>query len=288
MKLKAAAKINLALDITGKKKDGYHTIFSIMQSVTLFDELEINLRQDKKINYSCNDRKFSKYENNIIKKAIDIFLEENKLENPGFDIYLTKNIPSQAGLAGGSTDAAATIVALDKLLETNLSKKAMTKIGKRVGADVPFCIYGGTALTENIGDKLSKLPELKDYFFVIIKPEISVSTELAYKEFDRLQDSIYHLDKKKILSAYSEKDHKTAIKLIENVFEQLIEVPNRPQIKAQMLKAGALNACMSGSGTAIFGVYEDEKSAKDSMEELKLKYKNVYFAKPCKEGVFTV
>lgn len=288
MKLKAAAKINLALDITGKKKDGYHTIFSIMQSVTLFDELEINLRQDKKINYSCSDRKFSKYENNIIKKAIDIFLEETKLENPGFDIYLTKNIPSQAGLAGGSTDAAATIVALDKLLETNLPKKAMIKIGKRVGADVPFCIYGGTALTENIGDKLSKLPDLKDYFFVIIKPEISVSTELAYKEFDRLQDSIYHLDKEKILSAYSKKDHKTAIKLIENVFEQLIEVPNRPQIKAQMLKAGALNACMSGSGTAIFGVYEDEKSAKDSMEELKLKYKNVYFAKPCKEGVFTV
>ena len=91
MKLKAAAKINLALDITGKKKDGYHTIFSIMQSVTLFDEIEINLRQDKKINYSCSDRKFSKYENNIIKKAIDTFLEENKLENPGFDIYLTKN-----------------------------------------------------------------------------------------------------------------------------------------------------------------------------------------------------
>ena len=143
MKLKAAAKINLALDITGKKKDGYHTIFSIMQSVTLFDEIEINLRQDKKINYSCSDRKFSKYENNIIKKAIDTFLEENKLENPGFDIYLTKNIPSQAGLAGGSTDAAATIVALNKLFETNLSKKSMIKIGKQVGADVPFCIYGG-------------------------------------------------------------------------------------------------------------------------------------------------
>lgn len=288
MKLKAAAKINLALDITGKKKDGYHTIFSIMQSVTLFDEIEINLRQDKKINYSCSDRKFSKYENNIIKKAIDIFLEENKLENPGFDIYLTKNIPSQAGLAGGSTDAAATIVALNKLFETNLSKKSMIKIGKQVGADVPFCIYGGTALTENIGDELTKLPDLKNYYFVIVKPDISVSTKEAYKEFDRLQDSVYHLDQKKILSAYSKKDHKTAIKLIENVFEQLIEVPNRPQIKLQMLKSGALNACMSGSGTAIFGVFDDENLAKDSMEELKLKYKNVYLAKSCKEGVFTV
>lgn len=288
MKLKAAAKINLALDITGKKKDGYHTIFSIMQSVTLFDEIEINLRQDKKINYSCSDRKFSKYENNIIKKAIDTFLEENKLENTGFDIYLTKNIPSQAGLAGGSTDAAATIVALDKLFETNLSKKSMIKIGKQVGADVPFCIYGGTALTENIGDELTKLPDLKNYYFVIVKPDISVSTKEAYKEFDRLQDSVYHLDIKKILSAYSKKDHKTAIKLIENVFEQLIEVPNRPQIKLQMLKSGALNACMSGSGTAIFGVFENENLAKDSMEELKLKYKNVYLAKSCKEGVFTV
>lgn len=288
MKLKAAAKINLALDITGKKKDGYHTIFSIMQSVTLFDEIEINLRQDKKINYSCSDRKFSKYENNIIKKAIDTFLEENKLENPGFDIYLTKNIPSQAGLAGGSTDAAATIVALNKLFETNLSKKSMIKIGKQVGADVPFCIYGGTALTENIGDELTKLPDLKNYYFVIVKPDISVSTKEAYKEFDRLQDSVYHLDQKKILSVYSKKDHKTAIKLIENVFEQLIEVPNRPQIKLQMLKSGALNACMSGSGTAIFGVFDDENLAKDSMEELKLKYKNVYLAKSCKEGVFTV
>ena len=288
MKLKAAAKINLALDITGKKKDGYHTIFSIMQSVTLFDEIEINLRQDKKINYSCSDRKFSKYENNIIKKAIDTFLEENKLENPGFDIYLTKNIPSQAGLAGGSTDAAATIVALNKLFETNLSKKSMIKIGKQVGADVPFCIYGGTALTENIGDELTKLPDLKNYYFVIVKPDISVSTMEAYKEFDRLQDSVYHLDSKKILSAYSKKDHKTAIKLIENVFEQLIEVPNRPQIKLQMLKSGALNACMSGSGTAIFGVFDNENLAKDSMEELKLKYKNVYLAKSCKEGVFTV
>lgn len=288
MKLKAAAKINLALDITGKKKDGYHTIFSIMQSVTLFDEIEINLRQDKEINYSCSDRKFSKYENNIIKKAIDTFLEENKLENPGFDIYLTKNIPSQAGLAGGSTDAAATIVALNKLFETNLSKKSMIKIGKQVGADVPFCIYGGTALTENIGDELTKLPDLKNYYFVIVKPDISVSTKEAYKEFDRLQDSVYHLDRKKILSAYSKKDHKTAIKLIENVFEQLIEVPNRPQIKLQMLKSGALNACMSGSGTAIFGVFDNENLAKDSMEELKLKYKNVYLAKSCKEGVFTV
>lgn len=288
MKLKAAAKINLALDITGKKKDGYHTIFSIMQSVTLFDELEINLRHDKKINYSCSDRKFSKYENNIIKKAIDIFLKENKLENPGFDIHLLKNIPSQAGLAGGSTDAAATIVALDKLLETNLSKKTMIKIGKQVGADVPFCIYGGTALTENIGDELTKLPDLTNHYFVIVKPDISVSTKDAYKEFDRLQDSVYHLDIKKILSAYLNKDHKTAIKLIENVFEQLIEVPNRPQIKLQMIKSGALNACMSGSGTAIFGVFDNENLAKNSMEELKLKYKNVYLAKSCKEGVFTV
>ncbi|MDO5015000.1 MAG: 4-(cytidine 5'-diphospho)-2-C-methyl-D-erythritol kinase [Clostridia bacterium] len=288
MKLNAAAKVNLALDILCADDNGYHMIFSIMQSVSLFDKLRINTRKDKKINFTCNEPKFSKYDDNTIKSAVDNFFEYTKLENPGLDIYLEKNIPSQAGLAGGSADAAATLKALNEIFETNLDEKILQKIGKKVGSDVPFCIRGGTSLVQNTGDILSELPDFENFFFVILKPDASVSTKEAYMEFDRQKDSIYHFDNAKVLSAYARKDHKTAVNLIQNVFEQLTEVPNRPHIKLKMMNMGALNACMSGSGTAIFGVFDDRQKAKNCYEELKKQYKKVYLAEPCKEGVLEV
>ena len=175
----APAKINLFLDIRGKRSDGYHIVSMVMQSISLCDEITVSRTDDGDIKIVCSDENIPLDETNTVYKAVELFFKETEKENKGIEIKIKKNIPTEAGLGGGSTDAAAVLHALNKLYDTELSRKELAEIGAEIGADVPFCVYGGTMSASGIGTILSPLPDLPECYLVIVKPNIGVCTEQA-------------------------------------------------------------------------------------------------------------
>ncbi|MBE6836122.1 MAG: 4-(cytidine 5'-diphospho)-2-C-methyl-D-erythritol kinase [Ruminococcaceae bacterium] len=284
MKIKAAAKINLLLDILKKLDNGYHSLFMIMQSVSCFDEVEVNLTDSGKIVIDCSNAALANDETNIAYKAAKAFFDYTKLENRGLEIKIQKNIPMAAGLAGGSADGAAVIFALNRLYEAKLSDNELRKIGVKVGADVPFSLMGGTALALNIGEILAPLPEIEDCFIVLAKPDEAVATGGAYASFDKAHN-IRHPDNASMLEALANGDSERAFALVENVFEQVIDVHARPYIKDIMRKFGCKAACMSGSGPTVFGVFDTEKKANDCAEELRKTMKEVFVTTPTEKAI---
>lgn len=278
IKIQAPAKINLLLDIISRLPNGYHNLFMIMQTVDLCDTLEISLRSDGEINLQCSEKALPSDGRNIAYRAAQRFFEAASL-NCGCDIKLTKRIPFAAGLAGGSTDAAAVLKGLNELCQTNFSVEELCQIGVKLGADVPFCIKGGTMLAQDIGQVLAPLPKLPDCFIVLVKPPIGVSTKDAYEAFDNCRD-IIHPDCWGMLHAMANGNFSEAIKKTGNIFEQFIEVPERVEIKAIMREHGCLTCCMSGSGPTVFGIFEDEESARKCTEKLEEKFDRVYLTKP--------
>ncbi len=276
--LEAPAKINLLLDIICRLPNGYHSLFMIMQTVSLYDTVEVALRDDGEINLTCSEKELPTDSKNIAYRAAQSFFEAVGL-NLGADISLEKRIPFAAGLAGGSTDAAAVLKALNNLCQTGLSDDELCKIGVKLGADVPFCIKGGTMLAQDIGQVLSPLPEFEDCYIVLVKPDVSVSTKEAYEAFDTCGD-IRHPDCLSVLHSAARGDYKEVIANVANVFEQFIEVPHRADIKAVMRSCGSLACCMSGSGPTVFGIFEDEASAQNCVEMLKKDYDKVYLTQP--------
>ncbi|MBQ7596512.1 MAG: 4-(cytidine 5'-diphospho)-2-C-methyl-D-erythritol kinase, partial [Clostridia bacterium] len=206
--------------------------------------------------------------------------------NRNISIYLKKSIPFAAGLAGGSADGAAVIAALNDLYETNLTQKELCAIGAKVGADVPFCLTGGTRAAMNIGDVLSDLPSLEKCFIVLAKPDAGVSTAAAYSEFDK--NSVRHLDTVSMLYAASNGDFDEMCRRAGNVFEQLIEVPQRVEIKKVMYDNGAECACMSGSGPTVFGIFKEKKNAEKAYSVLKEKFEQSYICEPVDSGLVKV
>ena len=174
----APAKINLFLDIRGKRSDGYHIVSMVMQSISLCDEITASRTDDGDIKIVCSDENIPLDETNTVYKAVELFFKETEKENKGIEIKIKKNIPTEAGLGGGSTDAAAVLHALNKLYDTELSRKELAEIGAEIGADVPFCVYGGTMSASGIGTILSPLPDLPECYLVIVKPNIGVCTKL--------------------------------------------------------------------------------------------------------------
>lgn len=281
LKVIAPAKINLFLDIIGRLDNGYHSLFMVMQSVGLEDVVTLELCEEKGIFLTCSDSRLPTDEKNIAYKAAKAFCNAAGVE-PSVRIHIEKKIPFAAGLAGGSADAAAVIRGLNELLGTDFCERKLCEIGLLVGSDVPFCIAGGTCLSQNTGGVLSPLKPLKDCFIVLAKPEAGVSTAEAYAAADTAE--LYRPDSMRMLDACEKGDFEGICKYAGNVFEQVIEVPERVEFKRIMRSHGASLCQMSGSGPTVFGLFESEAAAKTCEEELKKICGNVFMTAPVPYG----
>ncbi len=279
----AYAKINLMLDINYKRTDNYHDLFMIMQSVGIYDTVSVEKIKGRDIVISCNIDGIPLDEKNIAHKAATAFFKTNKIRSKGIHIDIIKRIPHAAGLAGGSADGAAVLVALNEIYETKLSEDELCDIGVKIGADVPFCIKGGTLLSQGIGEVLSKVKPLRQCFIVLAKPNCSVNTGLAYSQFDEFGKT-HTPNQLEMLKAIQSRDLADISNKLENVFEQFIEVEGRVQIKEIMRNNGALGACMSGSGPTVYGIFTEKEAAENAADEIKDITNEVFVCKPVNKG----
>ena len=283
--VKANAKINLILDVTGIKRNGYHSLFTVMQSISLGDTITVEKTIGNDITVSCTVPGVPTDSKNIVWKCADKFFQYAGIkENKGIHIHIDKVTPFCAGMGGGSADGAAVLVALNKIFNTNYNEKTLCRIGVKVGADIPFCIVGGTALALDTGAVVAPLPEIEGYHIVVVKPEDGVSTKEAYEAVDSLEN-MKHPKNKEMLEYLADSDFESALSLCANVFEQALEVPGRVDIKAVCNKNGAVASCMTGSGSAVYGIFKEKENALSAIEELKKKFSNVYLCTPEKNGV---
>lgn len=280
----AAGKINLILDLTGVLDNGYHCIYTVMQSISVFDKVTIEKMSDGKITLGCDKDFIPTDTKNTAFKSAQAFFNVSKIKNPGIKIFINKNIPCQAGMGGGSADAAAVLVILNEMFSHPFTTDELCKIGETIGADVPFCIKGGCALCLNIGEVMAKLPSAELYA-VVVKPEQNVSTKTAYENFDSLKE-VRHPDNNRFLYAAVHSDYHDMCRYGANVFEQAVEVYDRADIKSIMRSNGAGLSMMTGSGSAVFGIFNDESEAKKCFEILKEKYKEVHFSKFTEKSIF--
>lgn len=267
--LKALAKINLGLDVVRRRDDGYHEVRMIMQTINLFDRLEIKKIKEPAIKIHTNLFFLPVNENNLVYKAAKLLIDEFGIQE-GVSVGLTKKIPVAAGMAGGSTDAAAMLFGMNRLFGLGLSKKQLMERGVKIGADVPYCIMRGTALAEGIGDKLSPLPAMVKCPVLIAKPQISVSTKFVYQNL-KLDDKTVHPDIDRLIEDIRNKDLKAVSDHMGNVLES-VTIPNYPvisQIKEQMMDSGAVGSMMSGSGPTVFGLFDDSRTAQLAFGKIK-------------------
>ncbi len=287
MKVKAAAKINLMLDILKKLDNGYHSLFMIMQSVDLYDTVTVEKNNENRIIIKCDDLNIPCNEKNIAYKCAKAFFDTFEIIEQGITIEIEKTIPVAAGTAGGSADGAAVLYCLNKIYDKKLNARQLGEIGSKVGADIPFSIFGGTAIALGTGTIIAPVTDLPDCYIVLAKPDQDVSTPEAYAQFDAL-NRVRHLDRVSMIDAVSEGDYDKICSLCGNVFEQAVEVPKRPHIKGIMRKSGADACVMSGSGPTVYGIFNDEEKAKDAYDKLMKKYKSVYMCKPAKKGIVEI
>lgn len=267
--LKALAKINIGLDVTGIRPDGYHEVRMIMQTVNLFDKVKITRTSDGSITMSTNLRFLPVNDDNLCIKAAKLLLDEFNIKE-GVHIDLEKHIPVAAGMAGGSTDAAAVLFGVNKIFNLKLSKKDMMERGVKIGADVPYCVMRGTALAEGIGEVLSPVSPMVKCPVLIAKPGISVSTKQVYNALDDCFENVKHPDIDGLIESIKAQDLKGICSRMGNVLED-VTIPLHPiiaDIKDHMLENGAVGAMMSGSGPTVFGFFEDNKTAKAAKEAL--------------------
>ncbi len=284
---KAMAKVNLGLDVLRKREDGYHDVRMIMQTVDLYDRIEIARSKEPGISLETNLPYLPVDGTNLAYKAAKLFLEEFHIEE-GIKLRLEKHIPVAAGMAGGSSDAAAVLVGINRMFSLGLSQKELAKRGAFLGADIPYCIMGGTALAEGIGDALTPLPPMPDCYILIAKPGFGVSTKFVYENL-HAETITEHPDIDGMMEALRQKDLYRVAEKMENVLER-VTIPAYPvigELKELMKKKGALNALMSGSGPTVFGVFDDEGKAKEAGACVKKSAlaKQVYLKKPfCPES----
>lgn len=278
----AYAKINIYLDVLGKRPDGYHELSMIMQSVSLRDV--IAARRDtgvSGIRVCTNLEYLPSDDRNIAYKAANAFFEKSDIKNPDVLISIEKKIPVAAGLAGGSADAAAALKALNTLYQTNYSIRELSEIGGSVGADVPFCVYGGTMLAGGIGEKLISLPALPDCFILLVKPNFGMSTSRVFKSLD-IDKTDRHGDINAAVDAIKRESLKDICSNMFNLLEQVVilEKPEIQKIKTRLDSSGALGSLMSGSGSTVFGVFDDEKTARKAFNTFKRVYRDTYLTRP--------
>ena len=260
IRLKARAKINLGLDVLGKREDGYHEVRMVMQTIGIYDRLILTKIPEEEIRITSNLAFLPVNENNLIYKAIKLLKDEYHFPG-GVSVDLNKFIPVAAGRAGGSTDAASTMFGVNRLFGLNLSMGKMMELGVRLGADVPYCVMRGTALAEGIGEKLTRITPVPHMWILIAKPQINVSTRLVYEQLD-MGGIQKHPDIDGIIRAIEAQDVVRIAQSMGNVLEN-VTVPLYPvieTIKQDMLSHGAINAMMSGSGPTVFGIFPDEQT----------------------------
>lgn len=260
------SKVNLGLDVLRRRDDGYHEVKMIMQTLKLCDELYFEETDNNNIRIVCNRQNLECDENNLIYKAARLIMDEAKI-NRGLDIRLDKNIPIAAGMAGGSSDAAATLVALNRMFDINFDIARLKEIGVRIGADVPYCIEGGTQLSEGIGEKLTKLKDAPQCFVVVAKPHIGVSTKYVYENL-HVETIEKHPDIDAMLKGIDEGDLIKISSHMENILENVTEkkYPVIAMLKDKLRSMGALNSLMSGSGPTVFALFDDRDKADKACE----------------------
>ena len=276
----AFAKLNLTLDVLGKRPDGYHDIKSVMQTVSVRDDIEIDLDTGKPWNLLCSDETIPADERNLAWKAARLYFDTIGKEPDGIEIRITKRIPVQAGMGGGSADAAAVLRALNRHYGHPLSIPALAELGGQIGSDVPFCVLCGTAMAEGRGERLRKLPDLPDCFFVICKPDFSVSTPELYNKID--SEPIHkHPDHTAMESALLAGDLGKICENIYNVFDSIVtkEHLELNYIKSIFNSYGAVGMQMTGSGSAVFCIVPEFEFAAVICSMLKENYPQVYIAK---------
>jgi 4-diphosphocytidyl-2-C-methyl-D-erythritol kinase len=270
LELKARAKVNLSLDVTGKRADGYHFLRMVMQSVDIYDTLTFMRSKKPGIHLKTNVPSLVDEKKNLVWRAADLLLKRFQIRE-GVDITLTKRIPAAAGLAGGSADAAASLQGVSRLFGLNLSVQELCEYGVGLGADVPFCIVGGTALCEGVGEKITTLPPLPSCWIVLAKPTVGVSTPYAYRRLDEIGD-YPHPDVESQVAAIRAGDLTGVIAAMGNVLEEVAapEVPAIGQIEDYLRQNGAMAAMMSGSGSTVFGIFSEKEDAQKACDGLEL------------------
>lgn len=274
MEVSAYAKINLFLDIQSKRADGYHNIVSVMQSIDWHDTLHIDLTEEQGIHLSCSEPLIPTNEKNTAYKAAKLFLQQIDYRG-GVAIHMEKRIPHEAGLAGGSADAAATLKGLNQLFDTPLSQQELLALGLKIGADVPFCLQGGTQLVTGIGEKLQPFFNMPDWYLVCAKPNEGISTPAAYGELDRRYSDfncyVGHAQQLNALRSAFQNKRPSDISLgLYNIFEESVSdhCPTVGALKRHLESHGAIGTLMSGSGPSVFGIFEERKSAERAYRDL--------------------
>lgn len=269
MRLQAFAKINLGLDVLGKREDGYHEVRMIMQTIRMYDQLDMRKSVEPGIHLTTNKKYIPVDENNLVWRAAKLMMDTCGIIE-GVSIHLHKVIPVAAGMAGGSSDAAATLVGMNRLFHCGLFKEKLMELGVQIGADVPYCVLRGTALAEGIGEKLTVLPPMPDCWILIGKPGISVSTKYVYTTLDLNTDTV-HPDIDGMKKALEDGNLYGITERMGNVLQD-VTIPAYPEverIKEQMKTLGAVNAMMSGSGPTVFGIFDSEEKAQKACQKLR-------------------
>lgn len=280
----ARAKINLSLEVKGKREDGYHILSMVMQSIELYDNIAIVINGTRKITIDSNANFIPKDERNIAYKAAVLFNNESGLST-GYDIFIKKNIPSGAGMGGGSADAAGVLVALNKLNGNLFSNQKLMQMGLKLGADVPFCMVGGTKLAEGIGEEFTELRDI-DMKLLIVKPDIGISTAQAFKRL-KLDEITHNPDTEKLITAINKNHKRDIYKYMDNaLYDFSLElVPEMESIINTLVDFGSERAMMTGSGSTVFGIFENEDKLKKAYNYFSKLYKDVYITNTTKDSI---
>ena len=284
---KAYAKINLGLDVVDRLENGYHLVKMIMQMVGIYDILTLE-KISSGIIVTTDNGELPTDENNLIYKSAKLMMDKYQISE-GVKIHLEKNIPIAAGMAGGSTDAADTFIGMNELFECGASEEDLRELGVKVGADVPYCIMGGTALAEGIGEKLSKLPSPPPCILLVAKPDINVSTKYVYEHLDA-EGVSHHPDIDGMIQAIQDQDLQGIVNRLENVLENVTvkKYPVIQEIKDIMINMGAEGSLMSGSGPTVFGIFTEEEKARAALKVLEEKAlaKQLFVTGFCEGGTY--
>ena len=277
----APAKINITLDILGRRSDGYHELRSIMQSVSVYDRLTITKTGRDGFEMTCSEPSVPCDERNLVIKAAKAFCEKHGITD-GLLFELEKKIPSMAGMAGGSSDCAATLIGLDKMYSTEMTLSELIEIGQKLGADVPFCLAGGTQICEGIGEKLTKLGGMPHCYIVAVKPDLSISTPKAFAAYDSIENPKMS-DFRGITEAFEKSDLDGICHRLFNALEYASSCEEIESIKERLISFGASASIMTGSGSAVYGIFKDKAVAEKCCGELSKDYS---FAAVCEPTDF--
>ena len=277
----AYAKLNLTLDVLGKREDGYHDLQSVMQTVSVRDDIEIDVGTGKPWSLKCTREDIPCDERNLAWKAAKVYCDTLKKDPNGLEIRINKRIPSQAGMGGGSADAAAVLRALNEYYGNPLSILALAELGAQIGSDVPFCVVGGTCMCEGRGEKLRKLPDIPDCIFVVVKPDFSVSTPELYKKIDEVSIP-KRPDNRAMESALLAGDLEKVAHNVFNVFDPVVTADHLElnYIKSLFHQYGAVSYQMTGSGSACYAIVSEFEVAAVICNMLKGNYPDVFICKP--------